>query len=318
MMNGRTTLATSNPMPLRPFGQTGEQVSLLGIGGAHIGFAKVSEDDSIRIMHQAFDAGVTFLDNAWEYNAGISEMRMGKAIAEWSGNRDDLFVMTKDCAHDRKAPNSMVKLEQSLRRLQVDHLDLWQLHEVVWEDDPDWIFAPGGSAEALLKAKEQGKVRYIGFTGHKHPDIHKKMLSYGFPWDAMQIPLNVFDAHYDSFEKEILPLCQEQGIAVIGMKSFASGDVFSSGSGITPEEALRYSMSLPVASLVSGIDSFKVLEQNLAVALDFEPLSDGERADILARSKPFATGKHERFKTRRDFDANEGRVAHSYPLLPAD
>ncbi len=307
----------TNSMPTRPFGKTGEQVSLLGLGGAHIGFDKLSHDDSIKLMHQAFDAGVTFLDNAWEYNAGISEVRMGLAIESW-GKRDELFVMTKDCAHDRKAPNSIVKLDQSLRRLKVDYLDLWQLHEVVWEKDPEWIFAPGGSAEALLKAKEEGKVRYIGFTGHKHPDIHKKMLSYGFPWDAMQIPLNVFDAHYDSFEKEILPLCQEQGIAVIGMKSFASGDVFSSGSGITPEEALRYSMSLPVASLVSGIDSFKVLEQNLAVALDFEPLSDSERADILARSKPFATGKHERFKTRRDFDANEGRVAHSYPLLPAD
>ena len=304
-------------IPLRPFGKSGEQVSLLGLGGAHIGFDRLAHDDSIKLMHQAFDAGVTFLDNAWEYNAGISEVRMGLAIKSW-GRRDDLFVMTKDCAHDRKAANSKVKLDQSLRRLQVDHLDLWQLHEVVWEDDPDWIFAPGGSAETLLKAKEAGKVRYIGFTGHKHPDIHKKMLSYGFPFDAMQIPLNVFDAHYASFEQEILPLCQEQGIAVIGMKSFASGDVFKSGSKITPQEALRYAMSLPVASVVSGIDSFDVLEQNLAVARDFQPLTDAERADILSRSMPAATGEFERFKTRRDFDADEGRVAHSYPLLPAD
>ena len=304
-------------MPLRPFGKTGEQVSLLGLGGAHIGFDKLGHDDSIKLMHRAFDAGITFLDNAWEYNAGISEVRMGLAIDTW-GRRDDLFVMTKDCAHDRNAQNSIVKLEQSLRRLRVDYLDLWQLHEVVWERDPEMIFAPGGSAEALLKAKEEGKVRYIGFTGHKHPDIHKKMLSYGFPFDAMQIPLNVFDAHYASFEQEILPICQEQGIAVIGMKSFASGDVFSSNSSITPQEALRYAMSLPVASLVSGIDSFEVLEQNLAVAHNFTPLSAEERTDILARSKPFATGQHERFKTRRDFDANEGRVAHNYPLLPAD
>jgi aryl-alcohol dehydrogenase-like predicted oxidoreductase len=312
-------LATTNPIPLRPFGQTGEQVSLLGIGGAHIGFAKVSEADSIRIMHQAFDAGVTFLDNAWEYNAGISEMRMGKAIAEWSGDRDDLFVMTKDCAHDRKAPNSMVKLEQSLRRLQVDHLDLWQLHEVVWEDDPDWIFAPGGSAEALLKAKEQGKVRYIGFTGHKHPEIHRRMLSQGFPFDAVQMPVNVFDAHYASFEQEILPLCQQQGIAVIGMKPFAAGDVFKTDSGVTAEEALRYAMSLPVATVVTGIDSFDVLNQDLEIARNFTPLTGEERADILRRSAPAAAnGEYERFKTAKDFDANEGRVAHQHALIGAD
>jgi predicted aldo/keto reductase-like oxidoreductase len=312
-------LATTNPIPLRPFGQTGEEVSLLGIGGAHIGFAKVSEADSIRIMHQAFDAGVTFLDNAWEYNAGISEMRMGKAIAEWSGDRDDLFVMTKDCAHDRKAPNSMVKLEQSLRRLQVDHLDLWQLHEVVWEDDPDWIFAPGGSAEALLKAKEQGKVRYIGFTGHKHPEIHLRMLSQGFPFDAVQMPVNVFDAHYASFEQEILPLCQQQGIAVIGMKPFAAGDVFKTDSGVTAEEALRYAMSLPVATVVTGIDSFDVLNQDLEIARNFTPLTGEERADILRRSAPAAAnGEYERFKTAKDFDANEGRVAHQHALIGAD
>ncbi len=312
-----TTPAAS--MPLRPFGQTGEQVSLLGLGGAHIGGAKLADEDAIRLMHAAFDAGVTFLDNAWEYNAGISEFRMGTAIRQWSGDRDDLFVMTKDCAHDRKAPHSMVKLEQSLRRLGVDHLDLWQLHEVVWEDDPDWIFAPGGSAEALLKAKEQGKVRYIGFTGHKHPDIHRRMLSQGFPWDAVQMPLNVFDAHYASFEREILPLCQEQGIAVIGMKSFAAGDVFKTGSGVTPAEALRYAMSLPVATVVSGIDSMDILNQNLDIVRNFTPLTDEERADILRRSEPFAMqGEFERFKTNRDFDANEGRVAHNYALIGAD
>lgn len=302
-------------IPRRPFGNTGETVSLLGLGGAHIGFPRLSEPDSTRLMHMAFDAGVTFLDNAWEYNAGISEMRMGNAIASWSGKRDDLFVMTKDCAHDRKAPNSMVKLEQSLRRLQVDTLDLWQLHEVVWEDDPDWIFAPGGSAEALLKAKEQGKVRYIGFTGHKDPDIHRRMLSQGFPFDAVQMPLNALDAHYRSFEQEILPLCQEQGIAVLGMKSFASGDIFKLGTGVTPGEALRYAMSLPVATVISGMDSIEVLQQNLAAADDFVPLSDDERADLLARTaQPAADGAFERFKTKRDFDANEGRVAHKHPL----
>ncbi|MEA2525693.1 MAG: uncharacterized protein QOF73_2920 [Thermomicrobiales bacterium] len=312
-------MSTTNAagIPLRPFGRTGELVSLLGLGGAHIGFERVGEDESLRLMQAAFEAGVTFLDNAWEYNAGISEVRMGKAIKQW-GARDQLFVMTKDCAHDRKAPNSMVKLEQSLRRLQVDHLDLWQLHEVVWEDDPDWIFAPGGSAEALLKAKEQGKVRYIGFTGHKHPDIHRRMLSQGFPWDAVQMPLNVLDAHWRSFEHEILPLCQQQGIAVIGMKSFASGDIFKSGVDVSPAEALRYAMSLPVATVVSGIDSMAVLDQNLAVARGFTPLTEQERTDLLKRTATVADdGTYERFKTTRDFDANEGRVAHHHTLIGA-
>ncbi|HEY8447674.1 MAG TPA: aldo/keto reductase [Thermomicrobiales bacterium] len=302
-------------MPLRPFGKTGEQVSLLGLGGFHIGVPP--EDEAIRLMHAAFDAGVTFLDNAWEYNSGISEVRMGKAIRTW-GKRDQLFVMTKDCAHDRKAKNSLLKLEQSLQRLQVDYLDLWQIHEVVWEDDPDWIFAPGGSAEALLKAKEQGKVRYIGFTGHKHPDIFKRMLSHGFPWDACQMPLNVLDAHYASFEREILPICQEQGIAVIAMKSLADGHLLHSGANVTPAEALRYTMSLPVATVVSGIDSMEVLEKNVATARNFTPLTDEERADILARTAAVARdGKFEPFKTTRDYDANEGRLAHDYPLKGA-
>lgn len=309
-------MTLGNAIPLRPFGKTGEHVSLLGLGGYHIGVPP--EDDAIRLMHAAFDAGVTFLDNAWEYNAGISEMRMGKAIKTWSGTRHRLFVMTKDCAHDRKAKHSLLKLEQSLQRLQVDYLDLWQIHEVVWDDDPDWIFAPGGSAEAMLKAKEQGKVRYIGFTGHKHPDIFKRMLSQGFPWDACQMPLNVLDAHYASFEREILPLCQEQGIAVIAMKSLADGHLLQSGAQISAAEALRYVMSLPVATVVSGMDSMEVLEHNVATARSFTPLSDEERADLLARSAAAARdGRHEPFKTTRDYDANEGRLAHGYPLITA-
>ena len=305
----------SAPIPLRPFGRTGEEVSLLGLGGAHIG--RQPEDEAIRLMLTAFDAGVTFLDNAWEYNVGDSEFRMGKAIKQW-GARDKLFVMTKDCAHDRKAQHSMLKLEQSLRRLQVDVLDLWQLHEVVWEDDPDWIFAPGGSAEALLKAKDQGKVRYIGFTGHKSPEIHRRMLSQGFPWDACQMPLNVLDAHYASFEREILPLCQQQGIAVIAMKSMADGHLLKCGANVTAEEALRYVMSLPVATVISGMDSMAILEQNLAFTRAFQPLTDAERADLLSRTAEAASdGAYEPFKTTRDYDANEGRVAHNHPLMSA-
>jgi predicted aldo/keto reductase-like oxidoreductase len=186
---------------------------------------------------------------------------------------------------------------------------------VVWDDDPDWVFAPGGSAESLLKAKEQGKVRYIGFTGHKSPAIHRKMLSQGFPFDACMMPLNVLDAHFESFEREILPLCQQQGIAVIAMKSFADGHLFKSGADVTPDEALRYVMSLPVATVVSGMDSFAVLEQNLAIARGFTPMSQREREALLARTAAHATGVHEPFKTTRDYDANDGRAAHSYELI---
>lgn len=299
-------------IPTRPFGRTGEQVSLLALGGAHIG--KPSEDEAIRIVHEAIDAGVTFLDNAWEYNDRESERRMGKALA-MDGYRDHAFLMTKDCAHDRRASHSMEKLETSLELLQVEFLDLWQIHEVVWDEDPDRIFAPGGSAEAMLKAKEQGKVRYIGFTGHKHPDIHRRMLEQGFPWDAVQMPLNVLDAHYASFEREIVPLCQAQGIAVLGMKSNAGGHLKDTGSGITPEEALAYAMSLPVATVISGMDSLDVLRRNLAVANDFEPLTDAEREALLVRSAPHASdGVAEPFKSTRRFEGTEGRKANGYPL----
>ncbi len=302
-------------IPTRPFGNSGEQVSLLGVGGAHIG-SKPTEDEGIRIIHEAIDAGANFLDNAWEYNDRESERRMGKALAQ-DGYRAKAFLMTKDCAHDRVATHSMEKLEESLKALQTDYLDLWQIHEVVWDADPDRVFAPGGSAEAMLKAKEQGKVRYIGFTGHRHPDIHKRMLAQGFPWDAVQMPLNVLDAHHASFEQEIVPICAEQGIAVIGMKTFAGGHLQDTGCDITPEESLRYAMSLPspIASIVSGMDSLDVLHRNLAVANDFVPLTDEERVALLARSAPYAEGAvAEPFKSTRKFDAKWGRLANNYPL----
>lgn len=301
-------------IPARPFGSTGDHVSLLGVGGAHIGNSKVSEQDSIRIIHEAIDAGATFLDNACEYNDNESERRMGLALAQ-SDYRARAFLMTKDCAHDRVATHSMEMLEGSLRRLQTDHLDLWQIHEVVFDADPDRIFAPGGSAEAMLRAKEQGKVRYIGFTGHKHPDIHRRMLEFGFPWDAVQMPLNVFDAHHASFEQEIVPICQEQGIAMIGMKSNAGGHLQQTDAGVSPEEALRYAMGLPVATVVSGMDSLDVLRKNLAVANDFVPYSEGERADVLGRSRPYAgLDEAEPFKSSIKFEGKQGRLANNVPL----
>ncbi|CAA9546239.1 MAG: Oxidoreductase, aldo/keto reductase family [uncultured Thermomicrobiales bacterium] len=306
-------------IPTRELGATGERVSLLGVGGAHIGAAKLSAGEGIRIIQAAIDGGATFLDNAWEYHDGESERRMGAALSE-GGYRQRAFLMTKDCAHDRRADHSMEKLEDSLRRLKTDHLDLWQIHEVVWEDDPDKIFAPGGSAESLLKAKEQGKVRFIGFTGHKHPDIHRRMLSHGFPFDTVQMPLNVLDAHHASFEREILPICQEQGIAVLGMKSQAGGHLLrESGTGITAAEALRYAMSLPVATVISGMDSMEILEQNLATARALVPLSAEERADLLSRSAAASEGgRFEPFKSTRNYEGGEGRRAHNYPEKAAD
>lgn len=301
-------------IPQRALGKTGEMVSLLGLGGAHIG--RCPEEEAIRIVHEAIDAGLTFMDNAWDYNDRESERRMGIALAQ-GGYREKAFLMTKDCAHDRIATHSMEILEESLTMLQTDHLDLWQIHEVVWDEDPDRIFAPGGSAEAMLKAKEQGKVRFIGFTGHKHPDLHKRMLSQGFPWDTVQLPLNVLDAHYASFEREILPICEAQGIAVIGMKSNAGGHLQKSGANISPEEGLRYAMSIdsPVSTVVSGIDSLDILHRNLAVANDFVALTAEEREELLARSAPQAPeGQFEPFKSTRMFEGKAGRIANGYPL----
>ena len=212
----------------------------------------------------------------------------------------------------------MRKLEESLRRLRTDHLDLWQIHEVVWPDDPDRISAPGGSAEAMLKAKEQGKVRYVGFTGHRHPDIHKRMLAQRFPWDTLQMPVNALDAHFASFEREILPIAQAQGIGVFGMKSLAGGHLLK-GTDLTPQEAISYALSLPIATLVVGIDSMAILEQDLAIARGFQPISADERARILAKSAPHAgDGRFEPFKTTHDYEGKEARKEHGLPLQAAD
>ena len=240
-------------IPLRPLGTTGVSVSMLCLGGFHLSVPP--EDEATRIIHTAIDQGMTFMDNAWEYADNESERRMGVALAQ-DGYREKVFLMTKNCAHDRTAANSMVKLEESLRRLRTDHLDLWQIHEVTFPDDPDRIFAPGGAAEAMLQAKEEGKVRFIGFTGHKSPAIFRRMLAQGFPWDTLQMPVSVLDANFNSFQKEIIPIAQDQGIGVIGMKSLAAGHLFEDPAiDITAEEAIRYALSQPIASLCTGIDS---------------------------------------------------------------
>ena len=289
---------------------------MLCLGGFHLSVPP--EEEATRIIHTAIDNGITFMDNAWEYADNESERRMGNALAQ-DGYRDKAFLMTKNCAHDRTAANSMIKLEESLRRLRTDYLDLWQIHEVTFPDDPDRIFAPGGAGEAMLRAKEEGKVRFIGFTGHKSPAIFRRMLSAGFPWDTLQMPVSVLDANFNSFQSEIMPIAQEQGIGVIGMKSLAAGHLFDDPAvSITAEEAIRYALSQPVASLCTGIDSMAILEQNLRIGSEFVPMTAEEQ--VAAVDKVFHhawAGQHEPFKTSFDYEGNEARREHGLPLRSA-
>jgi uncharacterized protein len=303
-------------MPLRPLGTTGVSVSMLCLGGFHLSVPP--EDEATRIIHTAIDQGMTFMDNAWEYADNESERRMGVALAQ-DGYREKVFLMTKNCAHDRTAANSMVKLEESLRRLRTDHLDLWQIHEVTFPDDPDRIFAPGGAAEAMLRAKEEGKVRFIGFTGHKSPAIFRRMLAQGFPWDTLQMPVSVLDANFNSFQKEIIPIAQDQGIGVIGMKSLAAGHLFEDPAiDITADEAIRYALSQPIASLCTGIDSMAILEQNLRIAREFVPMTAEEQSAAVDKAFHHAwAGQHEPFKTSFQFEGNEARREHGIPLNSA-
>jgi len=288
-------------IPVRTLGRTGEKVSALGLGGYHIG-KQADEEESLRIIRGAIDGGITFMDNCWDYNDGVSEIRMGKALRD--GYRDRVFLMTK--IDGRTKESAAKQIDESLQRLQTDHVDLMQLHEVIRFEDPDRIFAEGGGMEAMLEAKKAGKLRYIGFTGHKDPLIHLRMLeiagAHGFRFDTVQMPLNVMDAHFRSFEHAVLPLLVKDGIGVLGMKSL--GDPFIAVSGIvTPIEAMHYAMNLPTSTVITGIDSLKILDQALTVARTFEPLSKEAVAELLARTaQAAATGKYEKFKTDNRYD----------------
>jgi uncharacterized protein len=304
-------------VPQRDFGKTGAKVSALGVGGYHLGSIK-DINESNDLVARALDAGINFFDNAWEYHDGISEERLGAAL---KGKRDRAFVMTKVCTHGRKKEIAMQQLDESLRRLGTDHLDLWQIHEVVYYNDPEMIFAPGGAAEALLEAKKAGKVRFIGFTGHKNPAIHLKMLAHDFPFDSVQMPLNALDATFKSFEQQVLPEANKRGIAVLGMKSMGgSGEIVSHGA-LTPDEALGYAMSLPVAVTISGMNTLGVLEQNLKIARGFKPWSAQQMSSVRERARVFAAdGRYELFKTSTKYDGKLGREQHHYPppeKLPA-
>jgi aryl-alcohol dehydrogenase-like predicted oxidoreductase len=268
-----------NDIPLRRLGQTGVDVSALGLGGYHLGAMKRATE-AVRLIHEAVDAGITFLDNAWEYHDGRSEELMGKAIAD---RRSQVFLMTKLCTHGRDRRVAMRQLEESLRRLKTDYLDLWQIHEVVYDNDPDRHFAVNGAVEALEEAKRSGKVRFVGFTGHKDPAIHLRMLAHDYPFDTCQLPLNCLDASFRSFEQLVLPELERRGIAAIGMKSLGGGGDMVRARVVKAGEALRYAMSLNVATTVSGIDSSTVLRQNLRVARGFVPMNEDEMRDLRDR-----------------------------------
>jgi aryl-alcohol dehydrogenase-like predicted oxidoreductase len=285
-------------------------VSALAFGGYHLGTVK-SEREAIRLVHAAIDAGVTFMDNAWEYHEGRSERLMGKAIAD---RREDVFLMTKLCTHGRGRREAMRQLEQSLRRLKTDLLDLWQIHECVYDNDPKRHFARDGAVEALAQAQREGKVRFVGFTGHKHPAIHLEMLEHDFPFDTCQLPLNCFDGSFRSFEQEVLPQLVRRGIAPIGMKSLGGDGRQVKKKVITAQEGLRYAMSLPVATTVSGIDSMKVLRQNLRVASGFKPMSKRQMEALRRRvSEEAADGRFELYKTTARHDGPVGREQHEFP-----
>ncbi len=289
-------------MIYRVLGSTGEKVSAIGVGGWHLGSDKVDEQLSLRIVRTAIDRGITFLDNCWDYNEGASEIRMGKALRD--GYRDKVFLMTKIDGRSRKEAGR--QLDESLRRLQVDHIDLVQHHEVLRYDDPHRIFDEEGANAVLVEARKAGKLRYIGFTGHKDPRIHLYMLEvaakHGFRFDAVQLPLNVLDAHYRSFEKEVLPELVRQKVGVLGMKSMANRIILRSNT-VTPLECLRYVLSLPTSVVITGIDSMKILDQAFEAARTFRPMSDGEVTSLLARTRDTAmSGAFEPFKTTSLFD----------------
>jgi predicted aldo/keto reductase-like oxidoreductase len=289
----------------RTLGRTGEEVSIVGLGGYHIGTQNLSEEESIRITRTAIDNGINFMDNCWDYNNGISEIRMGKALQ--NGYRDKVFLMTKIDGQYKMVAEQQI--QESLQRLQTDHIDLLQFHEIIRIDDCYRVFGQGGAIEAALEAKAAGKIRYIGFTGHKSPEVHLKMLEtafkHQFAFDAVMMPLNVMDPHFESFEMKVLPVLTEHSIGVIAMKPFGFRHILESET-VSPVECLHYVMSLPVDVVVTGCDSLPILEQALKAARSFRPMTEAERSALLTRTaKAAENGKFEPYKTTRQFDMTD-------------
>jgi aryl-alcohol dehydrogenase-like predicted oxidoreductase len=292
----------SGDMIYRTMGRTGERISALGLGGFHIGAAK-DEEEGIRIVRSAIDRGVTFMDNCWDYHNGGSEIRMGKALRD--GYRDKVFLMTKIDGRTRAL--AAKQIDECLQRLQTDRIDLMQHHEIIRMEDPDRIFAESGANEALLEAKQAGKIRYLGFTGHKDPVVHLRTLEIAaqnkFTFDAVQMPLNVMDAHFRSFEKQVLPLLVKAGVGVLCMKPLGSGAIVRTGA-VTAIECLQYALNLPASVVITGMESMARLDQALEAVRTFKPMSAEQIAALLSRTKDLAmTGRHERFKTTAGFDA---------------
>lgn len=300
--------SSSTGIPTRPLGKTGVQVSILGLGGHHQARPK-DEKDSFRLVHTAIDNGITFLDNAWDYHDGRAEEVMGKALA-MDGYRKKAFLMTKVC--DRDYAGAMKHLEDSLRRLRTDVIDLWQFHECNYYNDPEFLEEKGG-LRAALEAKKQGKVRFIGFTGHKHPRIHRKMLALKFNWDACQMPNNVMDYSFESFRHEVMPECARKGVGVIGMKG-CGGDARMLADGhVTVEECYRYALSQPIATQVVGLANMPDLERAIKIAREFKPLAAPELQTLSSRLKSVAgDGRYEHFKTTQRYDAAHHRRQHGF------
>jgi predicted aldo/keto reductase-like oxidoreductase len=303
--------ASAGGMPVRVLGRTGVKVSIVCLGGWHIGDVK-DKDEAVRIMHAAVDAGINFFDNAWDYHWGGSEEIMGRALA--GAKRDKVFLMTKNC--ERDYAGSLRNLEDSLRRLRTDRVDLWQFHEICYDNDPDWVFDKGG-LKAALEARKAGKVRFIGFTGHKDPLIHLKMIGKPFDWDTSQMPINVCDRHYRSFIRQVVPECNRRNIGVIGMKALGGGTRGAAkipvDTGLSAAECYRYALSQDISSLCVGIDGMDMLEQALRVARNFKPMSPAEQEAFAARvADSGGDGRHELFKSSKKFDGPHHRKQHGF------
>ena len=304
----QTSSASATGIPTRVLGRTGVRVSMIGIGGGHIGGVK-EESDGIRLIHAALDEGVTFMDNAWEYSNGRSEDVMGKAL-KMDGRRSKAFLMTKVCS--REYAVAMQQLEESLRRLQTDHLDLWQFHECNYYNDPEWVFEKG-AIRAGIEARKQGKVRFLGFTGHKSPEIHLQMLAKPFEWDTVQMPNNVMDAGFFSFKKEVMPVCLKRNIGIIGMKGCGGDGQMLAKNAVTVDECYRYFLSQPVSVQVCGLASMEHLREAVRLARAFTPMPDDELKKLQGRIRDVqGDGRFELFKSSKRFDSAYHRIQHGF------
>jgi len=306
----QTTSASATGMPMRPLGKTGANVSLLGLGGHHIARPK-EESEGIRLIHAAIDEGITFMDNAWEYHQGRSEEIMGKALA-MDGRREKAFLMTKVC--DRDYEGAKRHLEESLRRLRTDRIDLWQFHECNYDNDPEFLVEKGGF-RAAIEAKKEGKVRFVGFTGHKAPRIHLKMLAQKFDWDACQMPNNIMDAGFMSFREEVMPVCLRNKVGIVGMKGCCGDARVIADGHVTVEECYRYFLSQPVSVQVVGLASMEHLKEAVRIARNLKPMADQEKTTILSRLREIVgDGRYELFKSSKAYDSAHHRRQHGFEV----